>query len=163
MLEEYIWNLIAKKLSGEASAEELLELGNLLKGNPELHYSIQTMNDLWKQDIRQSQGFAEEAFTKHMERMAASNIDCAPANDFTAYDEKKDRSFNLNFNLNKRKLLLFLSSSLMLLSLGVFLLVAYLNRSGPPVNNGGAQNSISQISTRNGSKTNVVLPDGTIV
>ena len=35
-----IWNLIAKKLAGEASPEEIRELEWLLKNNPELHYPM---------------------------------------------------------------------------------------------------------------------------
>ena len=47
MQTEIIWNLIAKKLAGEASPEELINLEDLLKANPELHYPTQTIIDFW--------------------------------------------------------------------------------------------------------------------
>ena len=50
MAEEFIWNLIAKKLSEEATESDLRELEKLLRENPELHYPIQTIMDLWTSD-----------------------------------------------------------------------------------------------------------------
>lgn len=47
MSEERIWNLIAKKLGGEATQEDLVELFDLLKENPEVHYSLEIFHELW--------------------------------------------------------------------------------------------------------------------
>src|SRR5215213_6764393 len=43
-----IWRLMAKKLSGEASEEELQELENLIKENPDLVFQFQIVADFWK-------------------------------------------------------------------------------------------------------------------
>jgi len=158
MQEEYIWNLVAKKLSGEASEEELHELENLLKGKPELHYSLQTISDLWEQAIPQSKEFADEAFRKHIERMTTSNIDFQPRL-FTTADKEK----NKRLQLKGKNILLLLSFSIVLLCVVVSYLTNSFGKSGAAVINGLDRNSVSQISTRNGSKSNVVLPDGTIV
>ena len=50
MNNERIWTLIAKKLAGEATAEDLLELYDLLQENPEIHYSLEIFDELWKQN-----------------------------------------------------------------------------------------------------------------
>jgi putative ABC transport system permease protein len=50
MNNERIWTLIAKKLAGEATAEDLLELYQLLKENPEVHYSLEIFDELWQQN-----------------------------------------------------------------------------------------------------------------
>ena len=40
MDNERIWTLIAKKIAGEATAEDILELYELLQEHPEVHYSL---------------------------------------------------------------------------------------------------------------------------
>lgn len=73
--KEYTWHLIAKKLTGEASPEELLELEALLRGNPELHYPMQTISDLWKSSSPEDKRMAERAFSRHLDRMKELNTD----------------------------------------------------------------------------------------
>jgi transmembrane sensor len=62
---------VAKKLSGEASDEEMRDLETLLRSNPELHYSIQTISDLWHSHHTEDSENVEAntAFDKHLERM----------------------------------------------------------------------------------------------
>lgn len=81
-----LWSLIARKLAGEASAEELQELRELLKENPDTHFSVQVLSDLWD---RSQQGIdlpeTEKAFQRIGERLAkrraasAENQPSAPA------------------------------------------------------------------------------------
>ncbi len=75
MAEDHIWNLIAKKLSGEATEPELREFEKLLRENPELHYPVQTIMDLWSSDMQFDQQEAHEAFNSHVERMEDLKID----------------------------------------------------------------------------------------
>ena len=75
MKQDHIWELVAKKLSGEAGEEELQELKQLLRNHPDLHYPIQYIIDLWKSDTT---GFkpeeAHEAFNRHVARMKEHNV-----------------------------------------------------------------------------------------
>lgn len=73
--KEYTWNLVAKKLTGEATPEELRELEVLLRNNPELHYPMQTISDLWNHTDPDDQQTAEQAFTRHLNRMQELKID----------------------------------------------------------------------------------------
>src|SRR5436190_2117312 len=77
--KQYTWNLIAKKLTGEATAEELLELEDLLRNNPELYYPLQTISDLWNPTSQRDQEIAEQAFSRHLDRMQDLKIDYSPA------------------------------------------------------------------------------------
>lgn len=47
---KYIWILIGKKLNGEASPEELLELEELLKQGMADQYSISLLEEIWKSE-----------------------------------------------------------------------------------------------------------------
>ena len=77
--KEYTWNLIARKLNGEATPEELLELERLLRENPGLHYPLQTITDLWQSagsdNRKEARQEAAYAFDRHLERMETLQID----------------------------------------------------------------------------------------
>ena len=48
MERDRIWTLIAAKLSGSTSAAELAELESLLRADPEMHYYLQVVEQLWE-------------------------------------------------------------------------------------------------------------------
>lgn len=47
MPEERIWILIARKVSGEATEDELQELESVLQANTEIQFTIETLYKLW--------------------------------------------------------------------------------------------------------------------
>jgi transmembrane sensor len=162
MNPEYIWNLIAKKLSGEASSEELNELASLLRNNPDLHYSIQTITDLWKHDQHNIAQVSDNAFNRHIDRMTRMNIDYDTAkvdvsNNYTGLD------FFITENKRKGKTFFLWTSVILILLTATTFIFKYNNHSTAANQNQLTQKTSSEISTRNGSKTNVVLPDGTLV
>ncbi|MBN9383155.1 MAG: FecR family protein [Chitinophagaceae bacterium] len=148
--KEYTWNLVAKKLMGEATPEELRELEELLRSNPELHYPMQTISDLWNPVDPRDQQVAEEAFNRHLDRMQDLKINYLP----TATPKK----------IYKRVLL----AACIILLLGIGVSGLYLSRQKAPVT---APPTIAMapaltgndIFTSNGSRTHLTLPDGTIV
>ena len=143
--------MVAKKLSGEASEEEMRELETLLRSNPEFHYPMQTISDLWhsSQNLHTNKDEANRAFDKHLERMQALNITFEKSNDISA-DEPTGK--------NRKRIILFglgaIAISVLLLGVKLFSTSADQARS-PKID--------SEVSTRYGSKTNLVLPDGTKV
>ncbi len=48
MDQYYIWTLMARKLAGEASREDLLELQEMLQDNPHIRYSMEILANLWE-------------------------------------------------------------------------------------------------------------------
>ena len=72
MSADRIWKLIARKLSREASQEELHELDLLLREHPDLHFPIQTITDIWQgPETGQSVDGTkmEQAYQEHIHRM----------------------------------------------------------------------------------------------
>jgi hypothetical protein len=47
MDKESIWKLMARKMTGEATEEELRELRDLLKNDPAMNYIAETFSRLW--------------------------------------------------------------------------------------------------------------------
>lgn len=64
MSKENIWKLLARKMAGEATEEELRELQDLLTGDPEMKYTAETFCRLWNAFLVQS---TEENGTKKLE------------------------------------------------------------------------------------------------
>ena len=46
------WILVARKLSGESSTEEIRELETLLRTHPHLHFSVEIITNLWHQQVK---------------------------------------------------------------------------------------------------------------
>ena len=69
--QDRIWKLITRKLSGEATGDELRELEKLLKEHPDQSFSLQLLTDLWKPAPPKDPAAAESAFDHHMARLAA--------------------------------------------------------------------------------------------
>src|ERR1700744_3697761 len=67
-----IWILMARKLSGEATPEEIAELERFQQQHPEMTYSLQVLTDLWKSHPTgdDTEAESDQAFNRHLTRMA---------------------------------------------------------------------------------------------
>jgi len=54
MKRENIWKLLARKMAGEATEEELRELQDMLRDDPEMKYTAETFCRLWNASLVQS-------------------------------------------------------------------------------------------------------------
>lgn len=75
--QERIWYLLGRKLAGEATGEELEELEELLRKNPDMTYSVDIMSDMWQKNTpnsRKDKKEVEDAFDRHLRRMAKKNV-----------------------------------------------------------------------------------------
>ncbi|NML20126.1 DUF4974 domain-containing protein [Pseudoflavitalea sp. G-6-1-2] len=159
MSADRIWELIARKLAGEASDAELQELARLLKDNPDLHFPLQAITELWQQDEAKDLHKTELAFHRHLERMKKQGIS------FATPDETAEESatFSIEKYPRRRKLWTKIAVAATLLA-AASLIWYYLQ---PASTTKGTQlaktDANSEIVTRNGSRTMVSLPDGSKV
>ncbi len=151
-----IWELLSKKLSGEASVPELKELEDMLKNSPDLHYPLQTVTDLWHSNEVTSED-TNAAYLNHCNRMKALGVDFD-------YDETNQELLNAGYNNtgNRRKKYIVTLLSILLVSIGYYFYSHFSASTDKII----AKNLVdkSEVSTKNGSKkTKLVLPDGTQV
>jgi transmembrane sensor len=169
MDQENIWSLLAKKLSGEATASELTELEQLLRANPEVHYSVQPLIDLWRTDNGPDNTAGHQAFDRHVQRMEDLGIDFSTVET----DDQSTQNSATNRNDSDRKALNRKAFRTVLLTIPLLVLTIIAGRmlfSGnnsrqplPAATDKQPTRALSEISTRNGSKTSLILPDGTKV
>ena len=150
MLNHRFWELTAKKLSGEASASELNELEQCLKQQPEMHYPLQTVSDIWHQSTPDTED-AHQAFAKHASRMEGLGMPVIP-----------DPAPLYEMPLPNRRRRYGLLALAVLAFIGIaYFPYNYLVATGKT--SGKTLADKSEISTRYGSRTNLRLPDGTQV
>lgn len=162
MANDRFWELLAKKFSGEASLDELMELALLQKKNPSLSHIAENLHQFWQatspvEKSPEDERSFKDLLQKIQQPFAQKDL---PIEDSPA----KSRSRGL-FSLAKKK------KNYVLTSLGVFLILisgAFLLLN--PVNSQHAEKKIStetakivEVSTKPGSKTRLVLPDSSIV
>ena len=146
-------------MANEASVQELQELESILRSNPELHFSLQTLSDLWQVVPAEDVSELEAAYATHLERMNLDSND-VPGN---IDDDYSDHAVVV---VGPRRRRFFNRRNLIAASIIAFAAVTgwvYTTvKSTPPVAHAIARET-SEISTKNGSKTNIVLPDGSKV
>jgi len=163
---EHTWDLIAKKLAGEATPGELKELEDLLRAHPELYYPLQTIADFWKSSNPGDRQAAEQAFDRHLDRIKEQNVEFvsasdnrSDANDLPAMEA--DPLFSDTHTRSRRRRLLRLTPLLLL----AVIAWVFLYRTSNPIRTTKTPpaKAFSEVATRIGSRTSLVLPDGTHV
>ena len=160
MNKDRIWLLVSKKMAGEATAEELTELEDLLRSDPDMHYALQNITDLWNLPApAKTAPETEDAFNRHISHMKDAGIDWP--NDVAGSSENTGESF-LQHRSYKRLWLTGIAATI-LLSAGI--IWWYPGRKKPATDPVASiqPTEKNEISTRNGSKTKITLPDGSKV
>ena len=74
MSQEQFWILLSKKSAGEANAQELAELEQLMQQHPEWQYAAQNLNDLWASQPVTNTANEEDAYLLHVQRMKEQGV-----------------------------------------------------------------------------------------
>ncbi len=159
MPKDTVWELIAKKLAGEATLPELKELEERLRQNPDMHYPLQTISDLWHHKAEHEED-AYEAFDRHAERMRALGIDFGETNTAQQEDQVGLLGDEEGAGRKRRKWYMISSAVALLVLISLFYFLS--PGSGKEVKPQPIADK-SEVSTKYGSKTKLVLPDGTQV
>ncbi|MGZ5190133.1 MAG: FecR family protein [Flavisolibacter sp.] len=150
------WNLIGKKLAGEALPEELEEINELLKAHPEWLYSSEQIAKYWKNNKNNHEDYdAELAFEIHLAKLKDAGVEL-PALESAASDS--DFIIQEKKQINYKKTLLFIVLLFMVTASGII----WYNYTGKRKVQEVPSNNFSEVSTKQRS-SKLVLPDSTIV
>ena len=72
-MESRLWTLMAKKLAGETSQDELIELEGLVQKTPDAHYVIEILILWWQLSERSGKEQAEQAVTDLLSQLEKEN------------------------------------------------------------------------------------------
>lgn len=157
MSRDKIWHLIARKLTGEASLEELQELELSLEEDSSLYYELQSIMNLWGQEAPRDADYLEATYLIHYEKMKKLGV--VPS-DSSIAEEALFQSRPSFFARNKRKVLgMSVLAGIMIL---VLLFLANQKERLPETTALSAPKK-KEITTKNGSNMQLKLPDGSTV
>lgn len=151
MSQESFWVLLSKKLSGEATPDELRSLENLILNHPEWQYAIQNLEDLWKHQSLRDHAEVEDAYMIHLHKMEEMNI---------SFGDEPPESIQLFGTKKRAKRWYWAAAAVLVIVAGLF---AFGNSFGGNKSNEEIARQVSEITTRPASKSKVELPDGTVV
>ncbi|MBN8786354.1 MAG: FecR family protein [Terrimonas sp.] len=147
-----LWYLLARKMANEITAAENKELITLLQANPDALYAQEVLSQQWHDGYKKfSSKDADDAFNKHQLRMQkAINDDTIPE-----YEN------NTRENLQRKGMIIlwryvFVAAACILVALIWF---KWNNQLKPPAK----VEDLQQLVTQYGSKSQLILPDGTKV
>ncbi|MES2880604.1 MAG: FecR family protein [Bacteroidota bacterium] len=149
MPQTQFWNLLAKKFAGEITSCETEELDSLIQQNPDLLFTAQHIHDIWQLKQRPNNNGSEEAFANHLSRMEQTPDWPQPVHELYASETK---SF-----FPKRKYAL---AAVVLVACACLVYYFFLPSKNAPL---VAAAHVSEISTKAGSRTKMVLPDSSVV
>ena len=72
-LESRLWTLMARKLAGEASQDELIELEGLVQKVPNAHYIIEILALWWQLSEKSGKEQAEQAVADLLSQLEKEN------------------------------------------------------------------------------------------
>lgn len=158
MSQEQFWVLLSKKIAGEASEPELAELEQLMQQHPEWQFAAQNLSDIWGSSPEQTgtqTSNDEDAYLLHVQRMKEMGVlfDDNILYAYPAGDEKPVSHFRVYRNWY---ISLAVAASLLFV---LFLLPSLFTKPQPVI----AAAERNEVSTGNGSRTKVQLPDGSLV
>ncbi len=150
--QTHIWNLITRKLSGEATAEEVSELETYLKSHPEKQYAFGMLSEWWR--------LKEPAQAD--ERIAARFQKLRQQLQLPEKDDVEELP-PLRYGFWPRNKWAVAAVALVLVGCAAFFYFSGGRFSMDPSAAIVSEGVMSQVSTSYGSKSKVVLPDGTLV
>lgn len=148
-----IWSLLAKKMAKEALPEELEMLDGLLLKNPELQHQVELITQMWLQSHSINLAVSEAAYMRHLVNYK---------NEFfkdeiiQSENEEAEEKRSLWQRMKKKNILVW-SISIIMIGTALFLLFQQKN------NDQRSKEAISSVTTKNGNRTKIVLPDGSQV
>lgn len=156
--QNQFWSLLSKKLSKEATPEELRELQSILLNNPELHPQADMLTEMWQQRVINSNVGSDAAYMRHImkhkdEFFLEENPIEINADDVVS--ETNSGFFNSLFS--KRRLIIVTLLAFIMLITTLYLFTQKNDTKLP------AEQVISSVVTKNGNRTKIVLPDGSQV
>lgn len=153
---EIVWILMAKKLSGHATSAELETLETYLRENPGLNYSKEILQDFWNNEPVENSQYAEIRYKMLVQKMKEQGVETGT----TFSNDHFIQAEMVTSGSNKKKWLIF--SSVAASFIAIFFLISIFKNN----NNTKLASEVqfkSEISTKPGSKTKLLLPDGTKV
>ena len=150
--EQYFFDLLSLKLSGDATESQLAEISAILQANPSLQFLYDQMIEPVYCE-KEAASMADQAYASHYVKMQLAGMFDS------TNDNRSEPSVERTSNFTKRKL------AFIAIAAGVFT-IFFINYSlglEKSVTKQNGNSFVNEIVTKRGSKSSIKLPDGTTV
>lgn len=150
--EQYFFDLLSLKLSGDATESQLAEISTILQANPSLQFLYDQMIEPVYCE-KEAASMADQAYASHYVKMQLAGMFDS------TNDNRSEPSVERTSNFTKRKL------AFIAIAAGVFTIffINYSLRLEKSVTKQNGNLFVNEIVTKRGSKSSIKLPDGTTV
>jgi ferric-dicitrate binding protein FerR (iron transport regulator) len=155
MSQERICNLVARRLTAEATTSEMLELEQLLKLHPEMQEVVAALYDNWQQIPNSDTDFLEATYLMHVAKMEKSGV-------WETEEPQQMVSDEIESVLPFYRTTTFIASLAVLILFISGLFIWNMPNAAIPTTVNEKLYS-NEVSTRNGNRTKIQLPDGSTV
>lgn len=156
MENDRIWTLLTRKLSGEATPTELRELEKLLSLYPDSKKTINSLSQSWSSGIPTDSEFLEATYLQHLERMKAKGFTLS-SEEHVLQEENPVSTVTAKKPTILRQILI----PAIVLAFVIATWVVIKNPEEGIV--AKKKNETGLVVTNNGSRTKLILPDGSSV
>ncbi len=153
MDKDRIWTLLSRKLSGEATFDEIQELNNSLQEQSGESLHAKVVEEYWELCEETDKDFLEATYLLHSERLREKGFDL---NEFNTETGLLNLPVSEESSLKNKwiKPVFFLTAML-----AIFAILFFTNSQTQVT----TEKTVSEVSTKNGSRSKMTLPDGTQV
>ncbi len=161
MMNDRIWILLARQLSGEATSTELEELEQLRSVSPKEERSVNEVANWWSHTPKADTEFLEATYLAHLERMKNKGfhlneeVEDLPINSDTEDVAATGAGFMSSFNVKR-----LLAAGILIAGLALSWLFL---RPDQGATIAAISSKPAEVATRHGARSKILLPDGTNV
>jgi ferric-dicitrate binding protein FerR (iron transport regulator) len=153
MTIDRFWELLSKKHCGEVSSAEIKEFEEILLAHPEWKNTVDTFSNLnFQSTVLDDNDEAQLAFENHLNRMKRADIEFTRAESepvgMEAPKKKNSKKWLIPFGV---------------VAGGLVLFFVFKNMGGSSEKRNKKESTLSQVSTKPGMRTQIQLPDGSVV
>lgn len=154
---DIFWNLLARKVSGEASEQELIQLEAFLEENPDLIDISNALQTIWGYSEEPDADFLEATYLLQRRKMEDAGLFSGVPENYTAPESNPTRG---KLNIAQKWLTGIAGIFMLALSAWYF---GFLQNGSQNQQVSANTTTQKEVSAKPASKTKLALPDGTIV
>jgi ferric-dicitrate binding protein FerR (iron transport regulator) len=156
MTADRFWDLLSKKISGEASQDELNEFAELTANHPDWQSAVETLSSLWQQPVPDRHNEAAKALELHLQKMQQLGFEFHEGE--TVHSDVEIRG--KNSSLSKARSWWITVGAIVVIVMGFLVLDRKIS---PQQKVSVNARPVSLMSTKSGSPSKIQLPDGSNV
>ncbi len=162
-MKERLFTLLSRKFTGEATLSELHELDDLIKQHPDQQLPLEFLEEYWQHPAEKDLEFLEATYHLHLNRLKQKGFDISEARQEQPAAIKLPILPKKIWQQQLSKMAIAAAAAIVAVAGVYFLSTRQTKNVALAISADTVKVAQSEVSTKSGSRTKIVLPDGTLV